>query len=35
VRNCTVGEGLKETGACFKCPFGTFLLIAPVTTTEC
>ena len=35
VRSCIVGEGLKATGACFACPMGTFLLIAPTVATEC
>jgi len=35
VRNCTVGEGLKPSGACFPCPTGTFLLMAPTKATEC
>jgi len=26
VRACIDGEGLSETGACFDCPPGTFLL---------
>jgi len=35
VRNCTVGEGLDSNGACFRCPAGTFLLVAPVNATAC
>ena len=35
VRPCLVGEGLKDTGACFECPAGSFLLFAPVEATEC
>lgn len=35
VRNCTIGEGLLESGACFRCPQGTFLLEAPEVATPC
>lgn len=35
VRPCLLGEGLKRSGACFLCPYGTFLLIAPTLPTEC
>ena len=30
-----MGEGLKSTGACFKCPTGAFLLEIPTNTTDC
>ena len=30
-----MGEGLKSTGACFKCPAGAFLLEIPTNTTDC
>ena len=26
VRDCVLGEGLKESGACYRCPSGTYLL---------
>jgi len=35
VRPCILGEGLKETGACFTCPAGSFLLTIPTVATEC
>ena len=35
VRPCLIGEGLKDTGACYKCPPKTFLLVAPTEATEC
>ena len=35
VRTCILGEGLKESGACFECPPGTFLLVAPTEKTDC
>mgnify|MGYP006950275311 CR=1 FL=1 len=35
VRPCILGEGLKATGACFKCPAGSFLLTIPTETTDC
>jgi len=35
VRNCVIGEGLKESGACFRCSPGTFLLTIPVEPTVC
>ena len=35
VRNCIMGEGLRESGACFACPEGSFLLSAPTEPTEC
>jgi hypothetical protein len=35
VRPCLLGEGLRESGACYKCPAQTFLLKAPITATTC
>jgi hypothetical protein len=35
LRPCLPGEGLRENGACYECPKGTFLLVVPVTPTEC
>lgn len=35
VRSCKEGEGLKESGACYTCPPGTFLLSVPTTQTAC
>ena len=35
VRSCIEGEGLTNTGACFTCPAGTFLLEIPTTETAC
>ena len=32
VRPCRLGEGLKESGACFECTVGTYLLEAPTDT---
>lgn len=29
------GEGLRENGACYKCPTGTYLLEVPTEPTEC
>ena len=26
VRDCVLGEGLRESGACYRCPSGTYLL---------
>ena len=31
VRGCLLGEGLKESGACYECPAGFYLLQAPIT----
>jgi hypothetical protein len=35
VRPCILGEGLKESGACFKCPVGSYLLETPEQPREC
>jgi hypothetical protein len=35
VRSCIEGEGLSASGACYTCPFGTFLLSIPTTQTAC
>ena len=35
VRPCLLGEGLKASGACYKCPENTFLLKAPIRETAC
>ena len=34
VRECLEGEGLRENGACYECPKGTYLLEVPTTPTE-
>ena len=35
LRPCIEGEGLRESGACYECPKGTYLLEVPTTPTEC
>jgi hypothetical protein len=35
LRACLPGEGLRESGACYECPKGTYLLEVPTTPTEC
>lgn len=35
VRGCILGEGLRQSGACYECPFGTYLLEAPIVPTIC
>ena len=35
VRGCILGEGLRETGACYECPQNTFLLEAPKVPEDC
>ena len=35
MRPCLNGEGLRENGACYGCPKGTYLLKAPTSPTEC
>ena len=35
VRPCILGEGLRESGACYECPENTYLLQAPTTPQDC
>lgn len=35
VRPCNLGEGMKDTGACFECPEFTYLLEKPIVPTDC
>ena len=35
VRKCKLGEGLRQSGACYECPQGTYLLQAPVEPQDC
>ena len=35
LRACLPGEGLRENGACYECPKGTYLLEVPTTPTDC
>lgn len=35
VRGCVLGEGLRESGACYECPAGFYLLQAPVVPELC
>ena len=34
-RPCIIGEGLRSNGACYTCPKGTYLLVAPTVPTDC
>lgn len=35
MRACLTGEGLRDNGACYSCPKGTYLLYPPTSPTEC
>lgn len=35
VRSCLLGEGLKESGACYECPEYYYLLQAPTEPQDC
>jgi len=35
LRPCISGEGLRDNGACYTCPTGTYLLEPPTEPTEC
>ena len=35
LRACIPGEGMSDTGSCFPCSFGFYLLEAPIEPTDC